>query len=335
MALLTFEDIEPGLSVRSEPVTLTRESIVAFARTYDPQPFHLDEQAGRESLLGGLAASGWQTSALGMRLLYDGLLCRVASMGSPGVDEVRWPRPVRPGDTLTLEATATGKRGSASRPDRGFVTFALEMKNAANETVMTQRSPVIVQRRDMASAPPARSGLPPAEGPGSLPPLPPADMLLTAFFDELSIGLSSTFGTQRFTADLITSFATLYDPQYFHLDEEAARTSQFGGLIASGWQTAAFWMKHYIAARQRSGAARAEAGLPAAVGGPSPGLVNMRWLRPVYAGESVTYGLKITGLRRAGRSNWGIVLTENTGHAADGTLVFVFDGRLLWPLTAA
>ena len=329
MARLTFEDIEPGLTARSEPVTLTREAIVAFAADYDPQPFHLDEAAGRDSLLGGLAASGWQTSALGMRLFYDCLLSRVASMGAPGIDEVRWTRPVRPGDSLSLEVTVTGKRESTSRPDRGFVTVALTMRNAAGETVMTQRSPVIVQKHGAPGGlrAPREAAAPPAP-----PPLPPTELMLTAFFDELSVGLSSTFGTQIFTADLITGFASLYDPQSFHLDAQAAAASHFGGLIASGWQTAAFWMKHYIAARKRSGDARAAAGVPAAVGGPSPGFVKMRWLRPVYAGESVTYGLRIIGLRRAGRSHWGVVLTENTGHAADGTLVFAFEGRLLWPL---
>ena len=253
--MLTFEDIEPGCSARSEPATLTREAIVAFALMYDPQPFHLDEAAGATSLLGGLAASGWQTSALGMRLFYDCLLARVASMGSPGVDEVRWLRPVRPGDALTLEATATDKRQSASRPDRGFVTFALTMRNAVGETVMTQRSPVMVARRGATHpALPSANGAPVA---APFTPAPEADLMLTAFFPDLTIGLASAFGTQTFTPDIIKTFATLYDPQPFHVDEAAARAGPFGGLIASGWQTAAFWMKHYIAARTRSSEARA------------------------------------------------------------------------------
>jgi len=332
MALLTFEDIAVGLSVRSEPATLTREAIIAFAQMYDPQPFHLDEAAGRNSLLGGLAASGWQTSALGMRLFYDCLLSRVASMGSPGIDQLRWPRPVRPGETLTLEALVTGKRESASRPDRGFVTFALTLRNAAGETVLTQSSPVIVQTRGAAPPRVPQGARPAPSTPATLPPVPDADLMLTAFFPDLVIGDSSTFGTQVFTEELITGFGRLYDPQYFHVDAEAAKASPFGGLIASGWQTGAFWMKHYIAARQRSTQARVAAGLPAAVGGPSPGFSNLRWLRPVFVGDSVTYGLRLIGLRRAGRSNWGIVLTENTGHAADGSLVFAFEGRLMWPL---
>ncbi len=330
LALMTFEDIEIGVVARSEPATLTREAIVAFAQTYDPQPFHLDEAAGAVSLLGGLAASGWQTNALGMRLLCDSWLSRVASMGAPGVEEVRWLRPVRPGDPLTLEVEVTGKRESASRHDRGFPYVVLTLRNGASETVMTQRGPIIVARRGATPAPAPR---PAAPAIAVLPPAPAeANLMLTAFFPELSIGLGATLGTQRFTPELIKAFAVLYDPQPFHVDEAAAATSAFGGLIGSGWQTAAFWMRHYIAARSRSSEARAAAGLPAAVGGPSPGFFNMRWLRPVRAGDEITYGLRITGLRRAGRSNWGMVLTENTGHAADGTLVFSFEGRLLWPV---
>lgn len=331
MARLTFEDIETGIVARSAPTVLTREAIVAFAQIYDPQPFHLDEAAGAASLLGGLAASGWQTTALGMRLLYDGWLSNVAGMGAPGVDEVRWLRPVRPGDALTLEVEVMGKRESGSRPDRGFLTLALTLRNGAGETVMTQRGPMIVARRGATPSAPAAPAPATPVGPVATAPREP-ELMLTAFYPELSVGLHTTLGTQRFTDDLIRAFAVLYDPQPFHVDEEAARASAFGGLICSGWQTAAFWMRHYIAARTRSSEARVAAGLAAAVGGPSPGFTNLRWLRPVRAGDDITYGLRISSLRRAGRSNWGIVVTENTGLAADGTLVFAFEGRMLWPI---
>lgn len=328
--LITFEDIETGMTIRSEPITVTREAIIAFARMYDPQPFHLDEVAARTSLLGGLAASGWQTTAIGMRLFFDCFAKRAASMGSPGFDEVRWIRPVRPGDRLSLVVTVGAKRESASRPDRGFIAVHLDVRNAADESVMTQRGPVIVQKRGAT-----QEGRPRAAAPAvSIAPAttPPADLMLAAFHDEVEVGHESLLGTELFTPARIKGFASLYDPQYFHLDVEAARASHFGGLIASGWQTAAFWMKHYVAARHRSGEARAALGLPAAAGGPSPGFTNLKWPRPVHAGESVTYRLKITGKRRAGRSGWGMITTQNSGHAADGTLVFAFDGRLLWPI---
>lgn len=322
-----FEDITPGEVIHAGPITVTREAIVAFAQMYDPQPFHLDETAAAATLLGGLAASGWHTAALGMRLYYDGFVRHVASMGSPGIDELRWTRPVRSGDALSLVLTIGAARVSASKPDRGYVAVALDLRNAAGTTVMTQKCPLIVQRRNAG-----RAGI--SSHPAQVAPLlapPPADLMLTAPFDEIAIGHESHFGTQLFTSELITGFAKLYDPQYFHLDSEAATNSPFGGLIASGWRTAAFWMKLYIAARRRSREAREVAGMRAAVGGPSPGFTDLKWARAVHASTAVTYAMQITGKRKIGRPGWGLVTTRNTGHATDGTLVFSFEGRLLWP----
>jgi acyl dehydratase len=330
--LYFYEDIEPGLVLRSESMLLTREAIVGFAAMYDPQPFHLDEAAGAASLLGGLAASGWQTIAVGMRLFFDAFVSKAASMGSPGFDEIRWLRPVRPGDRLSLVLTVGAKRESASRPDRGFVEVHLDMRNAADESVMTQRGPVIVQKRGAVQS--GRSRPLDVVAPAAAPSIPPVDLMLASPFDAVEVGHESRLGAQTFTPDAIIAYAKLYDPQYFHLDAEAARKSHFGGLIASGWQTAAFWMKHYVAARQRSSDARAAAGLPVAVGGPSPGFTNLKWLRPVHAGETISYRLAIKG-KRALRSGWGLVNTVNTGHAADGSLAFSFDARLLWPTDPA
>ena len=327
--LITFEDIEPGKTYRTGPITLTREAIIAFAEMYDPQPFHLDEAAANASLLDGLAASGWQTVGIGMRLFFDAFVKHAASMGSPGFEEVRWLRPVRPGDALSLVLTIGDKRESASRPDRGFVAVHLDIRNGADESVMTQRGPVIVQKRGAVQQGRPRPHVPAVQI--APPATPEADLMLAAPFDDVDIGRTAVLGTQLFTPELIVGYATLYDPQYFHLDAEAAKASHFGGLIASGWQTAACWMKHYVAARARSTEARAAAGLPIATGGPSPGFTNMKWLRPVHSGDAVTYGIEVTGKRRAGRSGWGLVTTRNFGHAADGAPVFGFDGRLMWP----
>ncbi len=324
-----FEDIEPGETFLSGPLALTRASILSFAALYDPQPFHLDEAAARESVLGGLAASGWQTTAVGMRLFYEGFVRHVASMGAPGVDEGRWVRPVRPDDPLMLRIAITDKRASASRPDRGFVSVALDLRDGSDKTVMTQRFAMMVQRRGATQAarplPPVPLGVAPTG-------LPDPDPMLTGFLGEIAIGHEAQLGAQLFTPEAIVTFASAYDPQYFHLDADLAKTSHFGGLVASGWQTAAMWMKTYIAARDRSGAHRHALGLPVAVGGPSPGFSAMKWTRPVHAGETITFGMTLKSKRSLLRPGWGLVETHNTGHAADGTLVFCFDGRLLWPV---
>src|SRR5262245_52420604 len=109
--MLHHEDIEVGKPLMLGGTTVTKEAIVGFARTYDPQPIHLDEEAAKASLVGGLCASGYHTCAIMMRLLVDGLLGNAASLGSPGVDEVRWLKPVRPGTEVRLRFTPIEKRG--------------------------------------------------------------------------------------------------------------------------------------------------------------------------------------------------------------------------------
>ncbi len=142
-----FEDFEPGQDYPLTPHTVTRAEIVAFAAEYDPQPFHLDEAAAAETLLGGLAASGWHTCALFMRMMYHGWLSETASMGSPGVDSLKWLRPVRPGDTLSGRSVVLELRPSKSRPDRGFVRFRHEVQNARGEPVMVAENLIMLSRQ--------------------------------------------------------------------------------------------------------------------------------------------------------------------------------------------
>lgn len=126
---------------------MTRDEILAFAREFDPQPFHLDEAAARRTIYGGLLASGWHTAAILMRLMWETYLKDTASMGSPGVEEVRWLKPVRPGDTLRARFTVTDARPSRSRPDRGVVTSLSEVLNQHGEVVMTVRGLSMFARR--------------------------------------------------------------------------------------------------------------------------------------------------------------------------------------------
>jgi acyl dehydratase len=135
---LFFEDFEVGQVREFGRETVSREEIVDFARSFDPQPFHVDEEAARASPYGGLIASGWHTSALLMRMIVNDLLGPGSgSLGSPGADEVRWLRPVRPGDILTARAEVLETRPLASKPDRGLVKSRFTLLNDAGETVMT------------------------------------------------------------------------------------------------------------------------------------------------------------------------------------------------------
>jgi acyl dehydratase len=132
-----FEDFRPGQTVELGSRTVTEEEIVAFARQWDPQPFHIDAEAARDSVFGGLVASGWHTGAMWMRLYVDSLLDGTASHGSPGVEELRWLAPVRPGDTLTGRLEVLEAVPSERRPDRGTVRIRAEMVNQDGITVMS------------------------------------------------------------------------------------------------------------------------------------------------------------------------------------------------------
>ena len=144
---LFLEDFAPGQIRESAPRTLTKEEIIAFARDYDPQPFHVDEAAARHSVYGGLIASGWQTVGVMMRLLWDTFLRETASLGSPGSDEIRWLKPVRPGDTLRARFTIVDVVPSRSKPDRGIVRTFTEVLNQHGEIVMTHRGLGMFGRR--------------------------------------------------------------------------------------------------------------------------------------------------------------------------------------------
>jgi acyl dehydratase len=147
MARRYFEDFAPGQVIELGSRTIDAESIMAFGREYDPQPFHTDPAAAAQTVFGGLIASGWQTAGIQMRLLVDGLLSQTVSMGSSGVDELRWLKPVRPGDTLSLRVTVVEATPSKSRADRGTLRFKSEVLNQKDETVMTVIGTLLIGRR--------------------------------------------------------------------------------------------------------------------------------------------------------------------------------------------
>jgi acyl dehydratase len=127
--LLHFEDFAVGRKFFGGPYRVTKDEIFAFAREFDPQPHHLDEEAAKHSMLGGLSASGWQVSAIAMRLFAEAVILKTDNLGGPGCEDGRWMKPVRPGDVLMLEVEVLNTRASASRPDIGFVKFVWRLFN--------------------------------------------------------------------------------------------------------------------------------------------------------------------------------------------------------------
>lgn len=142
-----LEDLEVGMKRRFGAYEVTREEVTEFARQYDPQPFHLSDEAAAKTHFGRLAASGWHTCAMTMAMLIAARDEPMAGLGSPGVDELRWLKPVYPGDTLSVETEIIEVRPSRSRPDIGSFRSRVTVRNQQDEMVMTMTSIVLVRRR--------------------------------------------------------------------------------------------------------------------------------------------------------------------------------------------
>jgi acyl dehydratase len=145
-----FDDLTPGYQFQTEPYILTEAEIMDYARIYDPQPFHIDSEAAAASIYGGIIASGLQTVAIAFAQTLRANVFNEASMGSPGMDAIRWLKPVRPGDALTVTGTVTNATPSASRPDRGRVVIDYSVKNQEGEIVVTYQITHLLKRRPAA-----------------------------------------------------------------------------------------------------------------------------------------------------------------------------------------
>ena len=143
--LLHFEDFSVGRTFECGPYEVTKEEIFEFARQFDPQPHHLDEEAAKHSMLGGLSASGWHVCAITMRMFADGIILKTANRGGAGAREARWMKPVRPGDVLRLEVEVVEAKASQSKPI-GFVTFDCRVFNQAEQVALVSMTPIVARR---------------------------------------------------------------------------------------------------------------------------------------------------------------------------------------------
>jgi acyl dehydratase len=325
-----YEDFAPGQVLPLAQREITKDEIIAYASVYDAQPFHIDEEAAKKLMLGGLAASGWHTACVVMRMNYDSWLSETASLGAPGIEELRWVKPVRPGDRLSGRLEILETRLSKSRPEMGLVGMSCTVESQSGEVVLTQKHTQIIRRREAADAnlaPPPGSG-PAAQPREAVPQTPP----LSVWFEDLKVGTKTALGSEIFTRESIIDFARKYDPQPFHIDEEAAKHSLFGGLAASGWHTASMWMKQFVDTRAKFAKECGPGGEPAPRPGPSPGFTKLRWHRPVYAGDTIAFASELADKRVTSRPGWGLIFSHNTGTNQDGVLVYEFTGSAFWPL---
>jgi acyl dehydratase len=332
--MLFFEDFTPGETRDFGSHAMTKAELLAFSRRFDAQDFHIDEDAAKHSFAGGLIGSGWHSCAIMMRLMAEGFILGSASRGAPGIDEARWLRPVRPGDVLTLRRHILDAKPSRSKPEMGLVHFRFELINQLGQIAMDAVNWVMFTRRghphDAAHPAPLAPALytPPA---ALSAPIPPENAAFTPrrFFEDVQPGQRRELGSFRFTKEEILAFARAFDPQPFHVDQEAARSSSFGALCASGWHTAGVWMLLMVEARHRIAPWR-EAGPPPRLG-TSPGFRNLVWRKPVFVDDVLTFVSDISDKRvTASRPDWGLVFHRNSAVNQQGEEVFSFDGCVFW-----
>lgn len=327
--LIHLEDIEVDRPVAFGRFEVRKEDIIRFARAFDPQPIHLDEEAARKSIVGGLCASGFHSCAMMMRMFATDVLNHATSLGSPGIDDVRWMRPVRPGDTLSGRMSCSEKRELASRPGVGIAKLKLEMLNQKGELLMTWDSYQLLRVRRPATAAPGASR---RERPAhqSLWDMPgPEPSRMSNYFEDRNVGETYSLGSETFTREATMAFAHEFDPQPFHLDETVARASLFGALTASGWHTTAVWIRQYVRYRQGIESEMRARGMRPAQYGPSPGFKNLAWLKPVFPGDTIEYrGRIVEKLDWKNRPDRGLIVTDNQGRNQRGEIVFAIRGQI-------
>lgn len=331
--ILYHEDIEVGTPLMLGGTTVTKDAIIAFAQAYDPQPIHLDEEAAKHSLVGGLCASGYHTCALMMRMVVDGFLGRAASQGSPGVDEVRWLKPVRPGEAVRTRFTPLEKRVLGSRPDVGITNVLVELIDSGDAVLCNWLTNQLTRLRTPGPAPAKTASAKSAKSPlvglwddAAAKVQPYADLP----FEDRQIGETTDVGRHTFSRDEIVGFARQFDPQPFHLDEQAAKRSLFGGLCASGWQTAAFLIRGAVTTRQKASEAAHAKGTALASYGPSPGFRNIRWLKPVFVGDTIEYRTRVSDkVDLKSRPERGLLVNEGQGRNQHGEVVFAITTQML------
>lgn len=329
--MLHLEDLDIGAPVAFGHKLVSKDEIIAFARAYDPQLIHLDEQVARQSIVGGLCASGFHSCAMFMRMLADDVLNHATSLGSPGMDEVKWMKPVRPGDVLSGRYTCTEKRALGSRPGVGLAKIVFEMLNQQGETVMSWHSNQLLKvRHSQPAANGSKAGAKPTPLPNFWDMDGPPPSCAANYFEDRVIGEMADLGSHTFGKDEIIAFARAYDPQSFHLDEEAAKSSLFGALCASGWHTAAHYIRLSVAKRQGIEAAIAARGGTNAVYGPSPGFKDVRWLKPVYVGDTVSYRTRTSEkIDLKSRPDRGLLRFQTQGRNQKGEIAFAITGQIL------
>ena len=332
----SFDDLREGESFTFGPYEMVEDQIVAFAQSYDPQPMHLDPAAGRASPLGGLAASGWHSAAVVMRLVYDAWLCKTRGLGSPGIESTDWPRPLLAGQSVLGDGRILSMRVSRKRPHTGLAQIGISMREARSGAEVLRSVWWMMFEREPPHTP-APAGEESGRAIRSTVSPPTRSEAVTPNLKMLYLGGAEQgkpiyIGDVSTSEDEIVAFARNFDPQPFHLDREAAEASLFGGLSASGWHSCALWMRTNVLARQAllagySVTERLELEQSAAIG---LGFQDLVWPRPVRPGERLhAFMTPLESRQSRNRHGWGVTRWRAEMTNGEGNLVLRFHPSLL------
>ncbi len=316
---LFWEDFTVGQVMTFGQREISREDIIGFARRYDPQPVHIDEQAARLTMLKGLAASGWHVCTIFMHMLHDGLLSRCRHVGLYAIEEIKWRIPIRPGDQLSGRVVCLDTQHNSSRPGRGLCTFFCETFSAPGRSVMSWRLQLEFARRDGAADNGATSE---CEARSSTVVRLPGDHGIK-FFEDICRGEEIMLGSYKFSPEEILRFKETYTHHPSHPDATSGR------LSASGWHVTAIWMKQLVHYYMREAQKLRAVGRPVPLLGPSLGIKRLQWHSPVYADDVLTFTCWVERkIKAVSKPGWGILVVGADALNANNQCVASFFSQL-------
>nr|WP_170297385.1 MaoC/PaaZ C-terminal domain-containing protein [Burkholderia latens] len=323
------------MKIGSLTASIELDDIVRFAREYDPQPMHVDPEAAKESIMGGLIASGLHTCSLAARMIAESLPLGSKPVAIQNVDMVKWIKPVRAGDRLQLRKTIL-KAYKSENSDTEIVQYRFDVLNGSDQEVMNQTAWVAFGPRasDLQTRlqfEEARDAADKSEA-GS-PNMDAGDRHLDrSYFDDVIVGESAILGHHQFTAEEIESFAQVYDSLPCHwVDRGESLDHLSGRRTAPGWLVTSVWMKLYVTGRNKTVHANFSATGRQAQYGLSPGIWDMKWLKPVHAGDILSYSARVSKTRLVNsKPGWGLVFYENDAVNQRGERVFECKTAIFW-----
>lgn len=317
---LAWEDLEVGRTFPLQDMTLSRRETIAFATSYDPQPFHIDEEAARATLLGGLAASGWHSCAVLWRRVQHDFLVRCLHRGRPVVSDVRWLAPVRPDGKLRLRAVITDRRPCARSDRIGMTSIRYDALSDTDGLVMNLKAQHLFQRRDEGVAAHVAQTREECARRSFAGMRRRVDGI--RYFEDVEPGDEIDLGVYAFTPQNIREFAIL-------TGSGAAETARHSAMV-SAWHLTAAWMQRIVAYYTVQSARLKLAGNPVPLLGPASGIKHLRWHRPVRAGEVVRFlSWAERKIDLPSRMGWGLLVCGAEGFDRQGRRILSFNPQLL------